>query len=400
MESSEREIAGRLARWGRSGDPYHLWPEVEERDFRRAMDEIGEVTRRVLRAPGVEPPLACTFSAPLRAVGVAAFASGMGPLLGYWAEAGRIALAPDVASLLAEHLAQGRARAVILDRGLGQVLSALRDRGIEAAVLKGMHTAWTYFPDPGTRPCADLDLLVTPAHYGEACDVLARLGFRRGATVAEPARSEWSPPDAAQVPRSLEITHAGSPWAVDVHATLDRSTRTGRTVGFGSPGMADTALMDRGGQTIRVLPQPLALAWLALHTSDHLDFGPLVRFVELVLVIRRDLGGDTAPWEEFLRLVNRAEAGRFVYPALELAEQLAPGVVPGEVRKALARSAPWLMRRVLARLRPEAAQQLYRFSLDLRLMWAGSPREWMASVASLRRLRLLLGGKASLRAPR
>lgn len=399
MQISERDIAERLARWRRSGHPRDLWPGLEERDFRVAMDEIGQATRLVLQGPGSGPPTHCPFSAPRRALGVAAFSSGVGPLLGFWAEAGRIAVTPDVASLLAEHLAQGRARAAILQRGLGRVLDALKDRGIEAAVLKGMHTAWAYFPDPGTRPSTDIDVLVERRDFAEACAVLAGLGFRQGATVAEPPRSEWIPRHAPLVPRSLEITHAENPWAVDLHASLNRPMRIGRTAGFGSPPLADADVVERGGRNIRVLPQPLLLAWLAFHTSSHLDTSPLVRFVELVLVIRRDFAGRPALWDEFLRLVDGASAGRFVYPALELAEKLAPGAVPVDVRRHLRRFAPWLMRRVVARLRPEAAQQLYRVSLDMRLMWAASAREMLAYVTSLRRVRLLVSGRLSLRLP-
>jgi len=94
-------------------------------------------------------------------------------------------------------------------------------------------------------------------------------------------------------------------------------------------------------------------------------------------------------------------------------ERLAPGSVPADVRRQLRRSAPWLMRRVVARLKPEGAQQLYRRSLDVRIMWVAS---WAGLLAllrralrarprgvirtQLRRLRLLVRGKLSIRARR
>ena len=397
VETPEREITERLARWRRSADPRDLWPGLEERAFRAAMDEMGRATRLGLESQSPGSPIPCRFSVPVRDLGVAAFTSGLGPLLGSWAEAGRITVSPDAAGLLAEHLAQGRARAAILERGLWRVLDALRGRGVESAVLKGMHTAWAYFPDPGTRPSSDIDVLVAPGDFAGAEAALAGLGFRRGATVPEPPRSEWALPESPQVPRSLEMTHAGNPWGVDLHASLSRRMRIGRTAGFGSPPLAETVVVQRGGRSIRALPQPLLLAWLAFHAASHLDTGPMVRLVELVLVVRRDFAGRPALWDDFLRLVDAAAAGRFVYPALELAERLAPGTVPEEVRRALARRAPWLMRRVMARLRPEAAQQLYRVSLDMRLMWAASTRELLVYLSSLRRVAVLLKGRMSLR---
>lgn len=402
-------IHDRLARWRGSGDPRDLWPGIEEGEFRAAIAEIARVTRAILAGSGPEP-IALAPAVPPRVLGVAAFASGMGALLGYWTETGRIVAAREFAAVLAEHLAQGRARAELLGRALGRILDTFAERGISAAVLKGMHTAWVYFPEPGTRPCADVDLLVAPQDFGHAAAALKELGFHQGATVPDPPRTEWLPPEGPELPVSLEVTHRDNPWAIDLHATLDRTLRSGRRAGLGSPSAAEWVRLDRDGRRLYGLPQPLLLAALAFHTASHLENSPLVRYVELVLVIRRDFKDRLNRWEEFLQLVNQREIGRLVYPALELAESLAPGVVPREVRQELRRSAPWLMRRVLARLRPERAQQLYRMSADVRLMWLGSTRdvvEYLGGAlrprgflrAQLRRLRLLLRGGLSVRAP-
>lgn len=418
MAPSQHEVRERLARWQRTGDPHDLWPGLEERDFRRAMGDIGGVTRSVLRQADWDDPLDCPFSSPPRALGVAAFTSGMGPLLGYWVETGRICVDSPAATVLAEHLAHGRARAQRLEAALGTVLDAFAARGISVFVLKGMHTAWTYFPEPGTRPASDIDLLVSPANLTEAAAALAALGFHPGASLADESRRDWMPPSASAEPASLEITHRDNPWSVDLHVSLDRTLRFGLRSHFGTTAPGDGMRLERGSRAFYVLPQPLLLAWLAFHAASHLDLGPMVRYVELVLVIRRDFAPHLERWEDFLRLAFRTRAASLGYPALELAEGLAPGSVPQEVHRALKRSAPWMVRRVVSRLRPETAQQLYRMSLDVRIMWLFSlpgvvalvRRGWRPPARGLvdagrsflstqrRRLRLLLRGGLSVRA--
>ena len=414
MAPNLEEVRQRLTRWQRTGNPHDLWPGLLERDFRRAVDEIGQVTRSVLQDPDGAGPLDCRFASAPRALGVAAFASGMGPLLGHWAETGRVRVDPQHGAVLAEHLAHGRARAQRLDAALGRVLDGFAERHIPAVVLKGLHTAWEYFPEPGTRPSADVDLLVVPQHLGQAGAALASLGYRKGPTLAlDGSREDWFPPDTPPLPVSLEITHRDDPWHLDLHASLDRTLRFGIRSGFGSFAPEEGVRLERGGRTLRVLPQPLLLAWLAFHASSHLDAGPMIRYVELVLVMRRDFAARPELWERFLELSNRTSAAWLAYPALELAERLAPGSVPADVRRRLRRSAPWLMRRVVARLKPEGAQQLYRRSLDVRIMWVAS---WAGLLAllrralrarprgvirtQLRRLRLLVRGKLSIRARR
>lgn len=409
------DVGKRLASWDRTGDARDLWPGLEEPDFRRAMHEIGHVTRSVLQNRGPLRPVECEFSAPGRALGVAAFVSGMGPLLGYWAETSRISVDSSAGAMLAAHLAHGRARAQFLQAALRRVLDAFAARGISVAVLKGMHTAWTYFPEPGTRPASDIDLLIARPDLPEASAALAQLGFRPGAASRDGSRRDWIPPDAPGEPASLEITHRDNPWHLDLHVSLDRRLRFGLTSRFGSPAPGDGVRLERAGSAFWVLPQPLLLAWLAFHAASHLDIGPMVRYVELVLIMRRDFAGHPQLWEDFLRLAFRTKTAPLGYPAMELAEQLAPGSIPPEVRQELWRAAPWMVRRVVSRLRPETAQQLYRLSLDVRVMWLGTA-PWLMDIlrggrpqplagwgsharSQLRRLHLLLRRRLSIRAP-
>src|SRR5437870_1762033 len=145
------EIERRLVRYAATKDARDLWPEVPPSAFRAAQEEIARVARAVLT--DARSPVHFEFppAADTRACGVAAFAAGMGPLLGFWCETGRVAAPPAVADLLSRHLDHGRRRAARMRHELERLLAPLADRGIEVCVLKGTHTAHRYFPEPDRK---------------------------------------------------------------------------------------------------------------------------------------------------------------------------------------------------------------------------------------------------------
>ncbi len=60
---------------------------------------------------------------------------------------------------------------------LDEILDAARARGVLLLPYKGALLARDHYPDPGTRPMADLDLLVRPAQLDAAVALLHALGF-------------------------------------------------------------------------------------------------------------------------------------------------------------------------------------------------------------------------------
>src|SRR5690606_29290815 len=74
--------------WARGqGHPSYLWPEVAPAEWRDALAALGEAVRTLLA--GAERVELAPRQSP-GAIGVAAFTSGTGPLLGHWVEAGRL----------------------------------------------------------------------------------------------------------------------------------------------------------------------------------------------------------------------------------------------------------------------------------------------------------------------
>jgi hypothetical protein len=100
----------------------------------------------------------------------------------------------------------------------------------------------------------------------------------------------------------------------------------------------------------------------------------MIRLVELVYVLRSDMR-EAADWAALAALLRGLAAERFAYPALLLAERLAPGTVDPAFLERLAAAAPRRMRAILAALTPATAQRLERLDLSERFMWSAGPAE-------------------------
>jgi hypothetical protein len=380
----QEEIDRRLALFARTRHARDLWPDVPVSAFRAAEVELARVAAAVLSgAPSpvaLRVPSSAAAGTGTRALGVAAFAGGVGALMGFWCETGRVAAEPAVAVLFATHLDHGRRRAARLRQELEHVVAALAEHRVDVWVLKGMHTGYRYFPEPGTRNSTDIDLLVRPDDWLAARDVLRGLGLVETGHPSQPRVSAWEPPVAQRVP-TLGYVHADGPWAVDMHRSLDRLPFEGLETGLGSPDSSAGEVWEEFGRPVRVLAQPLLLAYLALHASSHFYGMMQVRLIELVLVARRDFAGHAERWEAFGDLVARTGSGRFVFPVLDLAERLVPGTIDGRVLSQIARAAPRRLRRLVRRMTPATAQRLHPYpALRERFVWLASLREVLAAL--------------------
>ena len=131
-----------------------------------------------------------------------------------------------------------------------------------------------------------------------------------------------------------------------------------------------------------VLDQPLLLLHLATHAGAGWHNLTLLRLVELVLTIRQDHAAARLSWDGFLDAGARTGAIGYAYPALSLAEKLAPGVVPGEVLDRCAARTPAAVRHAMERLTPATAQRIDRSSVGEHFMWAQGLRGRMRLLAS------------------
>jgi len=405
------EVARRVAKFERTLDPRSLWPDVEESDFFAAIGEIVRAASAQLVEAGARGVLADPIPGGAPAFEAAAFASGLGPLLGYWIEAGRIEASTPVADVLLSHLDHGRRRAATLHAELESLISLFAGAGIEVTVLKGMHLGRAYYPDPGARPVSDIDLLVPTPAARDAGRLLEQAGFTVVGRV--PERTTWKPPGTGEL-QSVLLTHADNPWTLDLHQTLDRRLAGARTVAaFGALDESDHRPWQVGGVHAWTLSQPLLACFLAVHAANHIPHLTPLRLVDLVLVLRAD-GGAGFPWERMVERLDRTGLSPYGFPALKLVEDLAPGTIDPAVLAHLSAAAPPAVRQLMARVTPATALRIYHWSFETRFLWAGTgwgraraavawlwPRDGggarlplnEAARATALRLRRLLGGR-------
>ena len=377
---SQSIINARLARFDITRNARDLWPDVPVAAFRAAEGALAEAVAGVLRGSPLPVALQCPATTSVRAVGVAATAAGIGALVGYWCEVGALGTEPALADLFAVHLAHGRRRANRLRRAFEGVLASLADHDVHVLVLKGTHTGYAYFPDPGTRITSDVDVLVRPDDSPRAQRALSALGFEETRDVRHPEQACWSLP-SQRVIRALDFTHADSAWSIDLHHSIERTPFAGLTTTLGTPDLASAPVWNEFCPPVRVLPQPLLLAYLAAHASSHFYAIPQIRLVELVLVAKRDFSGRSPDWQAFERLVVGTGSARFVFPALDLAERLVPGTIDPVVLAQIAAKTPARLRRMVRATNPAWGQRLHPFpGLRERFVWVASPREAAAAL--------------------
>jgi hypothetical protein len=367
-----KALADRARAWRARGDPTTLWPALEPDALQPAADEIGRVVCAVLQSRPAA--LGNADSEDAYALGIAALLTGTGPLLGSWIERGSVTTSPAVALVLAQHLAHGRQRMDRMRQGALAAITAMREHGVTPAVIKGFHTAHVYFDEPGTRPLADVDVLVHPEERLRAETALRAAGFTPHPSDRPDRKRDWCPPGEDGQPRSFELWHARSSWKLELHTQLAFGHLMEFGVQLSEPAAFDGRL-DVLGVPFRVARPALLVAVLATHASGELYAMRLLRLIELVLVVRHERAAGALDWDEVEAVLTTSGAFRFAYPALALTEQLAPGTIdPPLLERARRVSAP----RALAVMRdftPTSPVLERATSLSERLMWAGSRRQ-------------------------
>lgn len=404
------EIARRQSRFAATQDPEALWPGLDEATRRAAVREVGQVTRAVL-AGGRAVPLGLDHPRAGDALGVAGHITGMGPLLGRWMEDGALTADEATRARLAEHLSHGRRRVERMEREVEPALDALRALGVIPVALKGLHTGRIYFEERGVRRMSDIDLLVPHDRVPDVERTLEGLGYAPQSDAEHPYKRDWIAPGVDARLYSIERHDARSVWTLELHASLDRVYHPGAVARLDGE-RSRVVTLDVGGHALHALDAPLLLVMLACHCSQELEGSRLLRLVELVRVARGF--GEAAPvdWDEVLALFARTGTARFAYPALELAEQLAPGAIDPRAIAVGRGDSTWAARHTVDALSPDGgsldARGLLRQSMwtrgavgvanrIARSLWPATPGGgWRGWQIRLRRWRQ---GLLSLRAP-
>jgi hypothetical protein len=364
---ADASVIARLQAYARTGDPSTLWPGLTETARVSALREIERITRAVLAGSRhvhvVDPQGAHATYALL----IAGHTSGIGTLLGRWIADGTAVAREDVVRGFSTQLGHARRRAGRLTREMAPVLDALEASGVRPVALRGFHTSRAYFEEPGLRRMADVDLLVPPRQIGQAEAALRGIGFRPTTPVLRPYRRDWIGPEVSSEIFSVEVEDERNRWTLDLHASLDRFFHPGAVARLDSE-LDHVEPIDIDGRPLLALRAPLLLLSLASHCSQELHANRLLRLVEIVRVIRADRAAGRLDWDHFLSMTTRTRAARFTYPALALAEELAPGTVDPRVLAGGRRASTWAARHAVTRLSPAGGSADRRGAVR-QLMW-------------------------------
>lgn len=362
--------------WARSqGTPRWLWPDISIERWGHAREVLTSLVGEVLSRESSDVVL----NGDPAAMSLAAYTAGIGPLLGWWIGEGRIRASEEIGGVFDLHLRHNRLRMERMRSRAIEVLHALDQRGIDATVLKGMHTAFAYFPDPSTRPSSDLDLLVRASDADAANMFLQEAGFAR--TYQSTRETSWTAPGGSAGPSSLLLTHADDPWTVDLHCSLDYQPRA--TVSAARLDLVDLPSERSAwpaGPVGFALGQPLLLLHIATHASCPLESLTPLRMIEMALIIRRDVASGALRWDAFLDQAHRSEALGLVFPALYFTDRLAPDTIPEHVLEISAAAAPKSIRNYVTDFTPATIQAIHRISLRERLAWSDG---WYAAARQI-----------------
>ena len=276
------------------------------------------MTDETLRDPGWSPETWETFCRVAQIHGVSALLQP------------KLALAPwlpvDCRAWLNQQHTLNTQRIERMQAELRAILACFAKHNLPVMPLKGSILIAHYYPEPGLRPMADLDLLIHPADFAQSVALLNQLGYEQ--TVTHWKHTEFSRPDN----RAVAYTggeHPDNPRGIELHLQC-RETFGGPTIDLTGRMWQGATLTNLLGEST-YLPSPEAL-WLHLviHACYHIwqGRGRLIHLHDLRLLTPRI----DAPGE----LLQTLDA-RYTFPALALTQHYFPGVVETELTDALAR---------------------------------------------------------------
>jgi hypothetical protein len=222
---------------------------------------------------------------------------------------------------------------MVQQRQLAAIVAALHGAGIEPLLLKGYALADLVYPDPVTRPSADVDVLVRPDQVAPACQALARMGC----TLPDAATVDVQLANAYDLPVIMPAM-AGRATLLELHwdlaprglFTLDLDLWRARAEWF----------QVAGQPALRFSPEDMLLH-LALHMRKHRYIG-LRWLCDVAELLRRFGAADASRPLDWQYVVGGARAAGLtvlLYTSLTLAQRLLATRVDAELLAALAPAA-------------------------------------------------------------
>jgi len=224
---------------------------------------------------------------------------------------------------------------------LARLFRKLRERGMDAVLLKGAALVPAYYRDYGLRPMLDADILVPTRRAREAAEMLMELGWSSSLTPLKGfsdmdalSRLGWKPETRKLSEYSDEyftVRH-GHDLVNPDEFTIDLHWHA--LHGYNAPDADEP--FRQGARRVTLEGEPVLVLGpedLLLQVCEHgmrWDPTPPVRWVADAAVILREEGAGL-DWERFIRAARRHGVVLQVREALRYLRTILPGEVPEEV---------------------------------------------------------------------
>lgn len=176
---------------------------------------------------------------------------------------------------------------------LAQLVSALRSRGVEVVLLKGLSVGRAHYPDPVLRPIRDLDLFIRVRDFPEVRDLMSEWKF------------EMEYPEEGELPflrGQKKFFQRSSHRVIQFHWEYVNNVHLRSAVGTGLEltGLWDTLEnMEVRGVAVNVLPLERLFPYLCVHLACHHQFKRLLWVCDLHMMLtgarRREIRQQVLP---------------------------------------------------------------------------------------------------------
>jgi len=175
---------------------------------------------------------------------------------------------------------------------LTTLFTSMQQNNIPFLVLKGWSFIPDLYPDPGTRPFGDVDILIHPEEFGKTTTVLTALGFT----------AKNSP--SGHIPLEITFSHpAGVHIDLHTHILTLAWWHTAFPIDRQTIWRSAQPYQDSTGLELQCLSPEVTFLHLCLHLFNHGIFNPRFHsYVDLVLLIRKY--GTSMQWDQILQLTK------------------------------------------------------------------------------------------------
>ena len=234
-----------------------------------------------------------------------------------------------------------RSHVAVRHRRIEELLNQLDERAREQAVplvgLKGVALHALRLYQPGERPMADVDLLVSPVSCNQAVQVLESLGFKEAFAIW---RHKVFVPSVQTVHTSLG-EHAQNYLKIELHE------RVAEVLPFRTTDVTDSVYPTHPHPGLNPYPSNAALMiHLLIHAANSMAYRAL-RLLHLHDIALLSTRMSSADWAELLRHGRSAGGPWWALPPLQLTTRYYGSVVPKAVLGALQNHCHWSLRRIV-----------------------------------------------------